>query len=152
MGEVRKDWIAKGYTPKRTKKSQTSGNEWELQHSTAEKRLVNPRNCGYMVYVPQETRREAGELWLPDHVVYKDGKPVIGDWEAIVSPEEWEACVAAIEQRKAQRRDGQPKHDTSVKYLLSGIARCGECSFPLHANFYAKPSTVPAIRGRRGPG
>ncbi|MEU1628700.1 recombinase family protein [Streptomyces sp. NPDC020096] len=138
VGEVRKEWMAKGYAPKRNKKSKESGNEWTLQHSTVEMRLVNPRNCGYMVYVPQETRREAGALWLPDYVVYKDGEPVMGDWEAVCSPEEWAACVAEIERRKEQNKEGHPDRDTSAKYLLTGIARCGECSFPLHANFYNK--------------
>ncbi|MCQ4046056.1 recombinase family protein [Streptantibioticus rubrisoli] len=138
VGEVRKEWIEAGYTPRANKKSRESGNNWTLQHSTVEARLVNPRNCGYMVYIPQQLHRESSRLWLPDHVLYKDGKPVIGDWEPACTPEEWAACVSAIEARKEANREGNPAHDTSPAYFLTGIARCGECFFPMRATLYTK--------------
>lgn len=135
VGEVRKQWIGLGYEPTRNKKK--SGTH-ALQHSTVEARLVNPRICGYRTYLPQAERRGAKKPWMPDFVVYKDGKPVKGNWEAIVSPEEWQACVATIEERKKARSEGRAVHTTSAKYLLSGIARCGKCSFPLMSNQYSK--------------
>ncbi|MFI6120065.1 recombinase family protein [Streptomyces sp. NPDC051064] len=135
VGEIRKQWIDLGYEPTRNKKKPGTQT---LQHSTVETRLINPRICGYRTYLPQAERRDAKRPWMPDFVVRKDGKPVMGNWEAIVSPEEWQACVATIEERKRARVEGRAAHTTSAKYLLSGIARCGKCSFPLMSNQYSK--------------
>ncbi|MFJ4474867.1 recombinase family protein [Streptomyces xanthochromogenes] len=140
VGEVRKQWMALGFRPKQNKRrARKDGTQYSIQHSAVEAILVNPRSCGYRIYLPQVERRGAKKPWLPDHVMYVDGKPVMGWWEALVSPEEWAACVETIEARKAARKAGNlTPHDTGHKYLLSGIARCGKCSFPLHANWYSK--------------
>ncbi|MFG2675882.1 recombinase family protein [Streptomyces sp. NPDC048445] len=138
VGEIRKQWIELGYEPTRNKKK--SGTQ-SLQHSTVESRLVSPRVCGYRTYMPQAERSGTKRPWMPDFVVYEAGKPVMGDWEAVVSPEEWQACVATVEERKQARKDVRAVHTTSAKYLLSGIARCGKCSFPLMSNQYPKGTT-----------
>ncbi|MFF1920692.1 recombinase family protein [Streptomyces sp. NPDC058221] len=138
VGEVRKQWIDLGYEPTRNRKN--AGTQ-SIQHSAVESRLVSPRVCGYRTYLPQAERRGTKRPWMPDFIVYKDGKPVMGDWEAIVSPEEWQACVTTIEERKQARKEGRAVHTTSAKYLLSGIARCGKCSFPLMSNQYSKGTT-----------
>lgn len=138
VGEVRKQWIELGYKPTRNKKK--AGTQ-SLQHSAVESRLVSPRVCGYRTYLPQAERNGTERPWMPDFLVYKDGKPVMGDWEAVVSPEEWQACVATIEERKRARKEVRGIHTTSTKYLLSGIARCGKCSFPLMSNQYSKGTT-----------
>ncbi|WP_301124789.1 recombinase family protein [Streptomyces cacaoi] len=136
VGEVRREWIAKGYVPERNKDSESQLN---LSHSTVEQRLVNPRNCGYKTYLSRSDRRKSGRPWMPDHVVYEDGEPVIGEWETVCTPEEWAACVEELERRKADNREGRRKpHDTASKYLLSGTARCGICNFPLTFNPYTK--------------
>lgn len=144
IGTIRKEWAEKGYTKKQTKKSieKYGKRDMPLDHSTVEGILTNPRNCGYMIHIPQSERRESKKkLWLPDYVIYKDGKPVTGPWQPIVTPEEWAACVEEIKNRKEKRRKGLNKpHETSDKYLLSGIARCGKCLFPLTANWYSKNS------------
>lgn len=139
IGEVRREWIDLGLESKRQTKRQGAHN---LNHTTVEYRLTNPRLCGYRVYVPQEERRELRQkLWLPDFVVYKDGNPVIGEWDAIVTPDQWKAVVAVIAKRKQVRAEGRTQpHSTSTKYLLSGIARCGICLHPMRATMYAKNS------------
>ncbi|MGW0736256.1 recombinase family protein [Streptomyces sp. NPDC002851] len=144
VGRVRKEWIALGYAPKATKQRKNAdANDYNLQHSTVEARLVNPRNCGYMTYLPQADRRGAKKPWMPDHVVYVDGKPVTGSWEAVCTPEEWAACVETIKARKEARKSGDTlTHGTSEKYLLSGVARCGICSFPMIANWYQKGTSA----------
>ncbi|MBM7437360.1 recombinase family protein [Streptomyces sp. HB132] len=138
VGEIRKQWINLGYEPTRNKRKPGTQS---LQHSTVEARLVNPRICGYRTYLPQAERRNIKRPWMPEFVIRKDGRPVMGDWEAIVSPEEWQACVATIEERQRARAEGRAPHSTSAKYLLSGIARCGKCSFPLMSNQYSKGTT-----------
>ncbi|MQY07528.1 recombinase family protein [Actinomadura macrotermitis] len=138
VGAVRKEWIAEGYAPKRNK---NSASRHSLSHSTVEARLVNPRNCGYVTHLPQADRQAGGQPWMPDRIVYMDGKPVMGPWEPIVTPAEWAACVEVIKERKAGHKAALSRpHETAVKYLLSGIARCGKCLFPLTANQYPKRS------------
>lgn len=142
VGTIRKEWFKKGYQKTQNKKSKEKLGERNLalDHSTVEHILTNPRNCGYMVYIPQSERRNAKKkLWLPDYVVYKDGLPVIGPWTPIVTPEEWAACVEEIKERKEKRRAGLSKpHETGEKYLLAGIARCGECLMPMRVSEYRR--------------
>lgn len=142
VGTIRKEWYEKGYTRKPTKKGlEKHGNRaLPMDHATVEQTLINPRNCGYMVYIPASERQNAKKkLWLPDYVVYKDGKPVMGPWEPVVTPEEWAACVETIKERKERRKKGLNKpHETSEKYLLAGIARCGKCLSPMVANEYQR--------------
>ncbi|MFB7364728.1 recombinase family protein [Streptomyces hydrogenans] len=81
-----------------------------MAHHHVEHILTNPRLVGYRTY--------HGEILHGE-----DGKPVVGEWETINTPEEWEAVCAAIAERK-QNKTGQI---LARKYLLSGIARCGLC-------------------------
>lgn len=124
IGTVRREWIEAGVVA-------TAEGKGPLRDHTVLTRLINPRVCGYRVYIPASERREAKNLWLPDHVLYVDGNPVMGEWQPIVTPDEWKACIATLEARRINRRD----HEFSrlhAKYLLSGIARCGECGSRLY--------------------
>ncbi|MER7111239.1 recombinase family protein [Streptomyces sp. NPDC000229] len=128
-----------GYVPKATKRS--GDGIRVIQHTAAEQILMSPRVCGYRFHVPEQVRRTAeGRLWLPDFIVFKDGKPVRGDWEAPCSPDEWQAAVDEIKRRKKANKKGlkSGKHDTTAVYLCSGIARCGKCSSPMWADPYTK--------------
>lgn len=58
-----------------------------------------------------------------------DGNYIMGDWPQIVTVEEWEALMAKIRSRRTKTAP-----DTTTKYLLSGIARCGRCGARLHAH------------------
>ncbi|MFD9569706.1 recombinase family protein [Streptomyces sp. NPDC059982] len=139
VGTFRKQLIELGYEPRPDKRRKAGASKYNLQHTTVESYLVNPAVCGYVAYLPQSERRGQSKVWMPDHVLYVDGKPVTGTWPTIVTPEEWAACVETIEKRKQDRKNGeQQPHDTSDKYLMSGIARCGKCSFALLANWYSK--------------
>ncbi|MFD0685553.1 recombinase family protein [Actinomadura fibrosa] len=144
VGTVRREWFTLGHKKRQTRKGKERHGERDMpfEHSTVEAILANPRNCGYMTHLPQSERRNRKTRpWMPDHVVYRDGEPVRGPWEPIVTPEEWAACVRTIAERKKERRDGLAEpHDTSEKYLLAGVARCGRCMFPLTANWYSKAS------------
>lgn len=92
--------------------------EWT---TTSLKRLLqNPRLCGY--------RRIGGQLVHDDH-----GQPVVGAWEPVVAPEQWQAVDALFRARAGRRvsRDGKPAEALPVdhrehRYLLSGILRCGK--------------------------
>jgi DNA invertase Pin-like site-specific DNA recombinase len=128
VGEIRREWIEAGVGP-------TAEGKRPLTQATVLSRLINPRACGYRVYMSAQDRREAKSVWLPDTVLYgSEGNPVIGDWEAIVTPDEWKACVATLEDRRGKRNNPEFTR-LHAKYLLSGIARCGECG----ARLYGKP-------------
>jgi site-specific DNA recombinase len=91
----------------------TKDNLW--QHQVMRQMLLNPRLAGFRVY--------RGELFRD-----ADGQPVRGQFPAVLDVETWEYVVATITARKHGIRLG------ARKYLLSGIARCGECSRQLHGN------------------
>ncbi|MET8839723.1 recombinase family protein [Streptomyces rubiginosohelvolus] len=137
VGTFRKQLVEFGHQPRQTKRS--GDGPREIQHSAAESILTNPRNAGFRLYASQDDRRSSGRLWLPDHIV-RDAKgvPITGDWESACTPEEYWACVDELKRRKEVRRKeekGEP-HDTTVKYLLSGFARCGKCLSPMWSNPY----------------
>lgn len=133
IGTVRKEWIEAGIESQRYKNSTSKR---PITHSTVELRIVNPRLCGYRIYAPQQDRDRSGRLWTPDLIVRdEDGNPIIGDWETIYTPDEWQELVDVLTDRK--RKDpGTPKKDTSVAYFLSGWARCGECGTAVRATWY----------------
>ncbi|SFD21128.1 recombinase family protein [Streptomyces aidingensis] len=81
-----------------------------FQHQTAKQLLTNPRLCGY--------RAIKGEI-----VRDGDDEPVIGEWEPIITPEEWFAVTATLRSRHPEA--GIPRGKLVHKYLLTGILRCG---------------------------
>ncbi|MEU8889058.1 recombinase family protein [Streptomyces sp. NPDC048442] len=102
---VTHEFTASGFTS-------TLGNPWQSQ--TVKWVLRNPRICGY--------RRLGGEL-----VVGADGKPVVGQWEAIVSPDDWLAVAELLDKKRhpgGWDRSGTRSSPNSG-YLLTGLVRCG---------------------------
>ncbi|MFE7750788.1 recombinase family protein [Streptomyces sp. NPDC057428] len=81
-----------------------------FQYATVKQVLLNARLCGY--------REIKGEL-----VRGEDGQPIVGEWQAVVTPKEWFAVVSTIRARG--RGTGQPRGGLVHKYLLTGILRCG---------------------------
>ncbi|MCX4691339.1 recombinase family protein [Streptomyces sp. NBC_01408] len=109
MGQVARDWAELGVTG-------TRGGRPNPQ--TVTQIITAPRVCGL--------RANRGELLIdPD-----TGKPLVGTWQAIVSPEQWTAVCArfsagslymyrgALSPRLTDRKAGP-------KYLASGFLRCG---------------------------
>ncbi|MFI7045652.1 recombinase family protein [Streptosporangium sandarakinum] len=94
--------------------------------------LLSARLCGW--------RELGGEL-----VRNADGTPVIGQWEAILTPDEWQAVKTVMDNRKGGQANGDgstygllPVDRREHRYLLSGILRCGKpkegggiCNTPL---------------------
>jgi len=58
-----------------------------------------------------------------------DGDLVRGDWDPIIDPETWELVRTILKTRT----DDHGVYESSVKYLLSYIARCGYCQAGLTA-------------------
>ncbi|MFI5802507.1 recombinase family protein [Streptomyces sp. NPDC051561] len=147
IGHIRADWIAQGLRPRTRETSE--GRPRPLSHGTVLSRLVNPRLCGYRAYAPQTFREsERRALWLPDHLVRAaSGEPVTGDWETIVTVEEWEQVTALLHQRKQDR--AMPPRSTAPSHLLSGIARCGNCGAAMYPTDYVKGTPAHSRHGFR---
>ncbi|MGP4112515.1 recombinase family protein [Streptomyces sp. 4N509B] len=95
----------------------TLGNDWTLR--SLKLTLWNPRSCGW--------RRYRGEI-LRD----EEGNPIVGQWETVVSPGEWEAVDALFRARQGRAvGTGQeigevlPENFSQARHLLTGLLRCG---------------------------
>lgn len=100
----------------------TKGNPWNRRGLTEYFR--NPRLCGYR----SRHRRIADPATMKttkriEIVRDRDGQPVKGLFEPIISVEQWEALIAVIGANK------QPSKGVNArKYLLTGDLRCGKCT------------------------
>ncbi|WP_068927700.1 recombinase family protein [Planobispora rosea] len=110
-----------------------AGGKWSAR--TIEQIFTNPRLCGLRTY--------KGEI-LND----KDGQPVRGVWEPIVTKEEHQALIQVLKvYNRITPRDGRG-HPT--KYLLSPFVRCGKCNAAMRGGM--RPSangTKAAVYGCR---
>ncbi|MEU8272898.1 recombinase family protein [Microbispora bryophytorum] len=93
------------------------GNDWQMR--TLRLTFLNARLCGY--------RELRGEL-----VRDANGDPVIGEWQPILTPDEWLAVREIIHARRGHsvKRGGAvgtpyPHDFREHRYLLTGILRCG---------------------------
>ncbi|MFH9572328.1 recombinase family protein [Streptomyces sp. NPDC017230] len=101
ISEITRRWKEAGFITSR-------GNPFQYQ--TVKQVLVNARLCGY--------REIKGEI-----VRDGDDQPIVGEWEAIVTPKQWFAVTAKIRERG--RGPGLPRGGLVHKYLLTNILRCG---------------------------
>jgi DNA invertase Pin-like site-specific DNA recombinase len=93
--------------------------------------LRNPRLCGYrgrLVTGVSEATGKATRDW--EVVRNAAGEPVIGQWEPILTVQEWEAVTAIVGSHANHNYDFN-----SRKYLLTSVLRCGkpECGTMLKA-------------------
>ncbi|WP_440103538.1 recombinase family protein [Streptosporangium sp. H16] len=117
------DWRRRGVKTPR-------GNDWQMR--TLSSALAKPRMCGY--------RELRGEL-----VRDASGAPILGEWQPILTPEEWLAVRDILDSRKGHsvKRGGVvgaplPLDYREHRYLLTGVLRCGRpvagggvCNVPL---------------------
>ncbi|MFE9442527.1 recombinase family protein [Streptomyces sp. NPDC006602] len=105
-----------------------SGAEWSGE--TVRQYLTNATNYGY--------REINGKL-----VVDKDGNPVVGKWETIGTPEEWEYMCNLSKQRGAKTgsrltkgggKNPGPPEGRARKYKFSGYLRCGNIPVDVMCN------------------
>ncbi|MFD3702850.1 recombinase family protein [Nocardia sp. NPDC058658] len=91
------------------------GGPWRCQ--TVRQIISSPRNAGLRIL---------GEKC--DVLRDGDGEPVIGEWEAIISPADWELVAARYPRRhRGDRANARSASGVSArKYLCSGLLRCGK--------------------------
>ncbi|GHE11532.1 recombinase family protein [Streptomyces alanosinicus] len=105
-----------------------SGADWSGE--TVRQYLTNATNYGY--------RQIRGKL-----VVDKDGKPIVGKWETIGTPDEWRYICNLSKQRGAKTgsrltngggKNPGPPEGRARKYLFSGFLRCGNIPIDVVCN------------------
>jgi DNA invertase Pin-like site-specific DNA recombinase len=112
IGSIVLQWQREGVTT-------ATGAAW--RSDTLRSAIENPRLCGW--------RRIRGEI-----VRDASGQPVVGCWDALVTPEQWQAAEAIRAGRRGRRVDNDgrpgellPADHRAHRCLLSGILRCGKC-------------------------
>ncbi|WP_330298266.1 recombinase family protein [Streptomyces sp. NBC_00503] len=115
MGRVAREWNASGVTG-------TRGGRPNPQ--TVTQIITAPRVCGF--------RANRGELLIDPATE----KPLVGAWEAIVTPERWaELCstfsAGSLYMHRGPLSPRLTDRKSSPKYLLTGFLRCGVCDQPM---------------------
>jgi len=110
ISDIQTDWLKRGIAPTSRSGKRFRGAE-RLDHKTVRRVLTNPALAGIKVY--------RGEVVLDD-----EGRPIKAAWEALCDPDDLFAVNAALEARRP--RQDMPGTN-AMRYLLSGIARCGVC-------------------------
>jgi site-specific DNA recombinase len=112
ISSVPSDWNRRGVpTP--------AGKKW----TTTNVRTLfrNPRLCGFRARTVHAMRSDTdSETRWKEIVLNAAGEPVIGQWQRILAPAEWEAINARLEDGGTR----PPGHNTR-KHLLTGTMRCG---------------------------
>ncbi|MFF0474160.1 recombinase family protein [Streptomyces sp. NPDC004284] len=135
LATIHKEWAASGVRSPQSPEGKTIG------YSSVRYVLRNPRLCGYRAYIPQQIRDRSGRVDPAEYLVERtDGTPVVGQWETIFTPDEWNELVDALDSRKNGGR-GRKKGSTVTKRLLTGIARCAKCGSGLSSGVYQRGTT-----------
>jgi site-specific DNA recombinase len=91
----------------------------------------NPRVCGYrMVHLPSDPLDPDS----PKYAAVKldaDGKPVIGKWDALITPAQWTTLLEVIGDKPV--RNATSNGSNTRKYECVGTLRCGKCDAWLRA-------------------
>lgn len=98
----------------------TRGREWVPQ--TVKAVMTSPRLAGWMIHHNE----------IAEHS--KTGQLIRGQWDPILTDDEFVAMVKALRERNTGDR---PQDAGRRKYLLSGVVRCAECSAKLHGNAHS---------------
>ncbi|GHE04005.1 recombinase family protein [Streptomyces alanosinicus] len=117
----------------------STGRKWS--HPGLKAVVRNPRLCGYrsrqVIDIDPVTGTENKRVEI---VLDAEGKPVIGQWESVVSVEEWEAVTEML----GPNPEPGLGHNTR-KYLLRGTLRCDRdgCGAPLRVRKAEKSRNKP---------
>ncbi|OUC97355.1 recombinase family protein [Streptosporangium minutum] len=116
VGGIVADWDERGI---RT----TRGNKWVWTNLLL--MLRNPRLCGYRGRVNQWLNDRGTYVSEMEIVTRPDGTEVLGQWEPIITRDEWDRLIKKI--GKHAKPTGLPGGASARKHLLTGFARCGAC-------------------------
>ncbi|MBS2965700.1 recombinase family protein [Actinocrinis puniceicyclus] len=123
------EWNRKGVQTAR-------GKQW--RSTNLRTMLRNPRIAGYRMQTLARDGQPGGGRYATLKIG-PDGKPVIGQWERLIDPREWEA-VKAILGEAPRRGDGK----NARVYLSTGTLRCGKCDCAMRAQKATPSENKPA--------
>ncbi|MCP3424824.1 recombinase family protein [Rothia sp. AR01] len=109
--------------------------------------LRNPRYAGYSVYTDKKERtdRNKRRSWYSQILRDVDGRPVMGQWEALVDEMTWYAVQERLnDQTRVTNRTGS----TARKHLGSSLYLCGICDQPIRAHSHAYRCPGHLVRSR----
>jgi site-specific DNA recombinase len=122
---VTKEWNERGITT-------TRGSKWNLSNFTT--MLRNPRMAGYQSVLVARDPEDPDCPRYPVVLLGAAGKPVMGQFEAMITPEQWTALVEILGETP-----GRGSGSNARVYLCVGTLRCGKCEHRLRAS-KAQPS------------
>lgn len=99
-----REWHAMGLRP-------TRGGKWHT--ITVRRILMRPTNAGLAIY-----RREV--------LMGEDGNPVRGEWDRIVTVDEWEAVCAVLNSPERK-----PRTPNKTRNVVTNLAKCALCGSPM---------------------
>lgn len=102
-----------------------TGGRWQTKSLRGT--LSRPALCGRVTEM-QRVRQPDGRIAEQRVIVTTDdGSPVVGQWPAVFSPEEFDRLQLILAARK--RMD--PVWTMETRHLLTGLLRCGRCGGPM---------------------
>ncbi len=114
VSAIVKDWNRRGIPS-------ATGGRWQTR--TLRGTLSRPALCGRAMET-QRVRQPDGRMVEQRVIVTDDdGRPVVGQWPAVFSPEEFDRLQVILEARK--RMD--PRWTMDTRHLLTGLLVCGKC-------------------------
>lgn len=123
ISDIQRDWLERGIAPTSRAGKRFRGAE-RLDHKTVRRILTNPALAGVKVY--------RGQVVMDDK-----GQPVKAVWEPLCDADDLFAVNAALEARRPAQ--GLPATN-AMRYLLSGICRCGACGGPMRGQMRRRTS------------
>lgn len=114
ISAIQTDWLERGIAPTSRAGARFRGAE-RLDHKTVRRILTNPALAGLKLYQGEIVRKD-------------DGTPVKASWEALCTPSRLSEVLEVLEARRPQH---EKPGTNALRYLLSGIARCGVCNGPM---------------------
>ena len=113
LSAIVNEWNAQGITT-------PLGNKWTNQ--TVKTVFRNPRICGFRSRNVREINAETGKEFFRVEIVRDgEGEPVIGQFEPILTVDDWDAVTAMIGNHAIAGRGKNTR-----TYLLTGTLRCGK--------------------------
>ena len=99
--------------------------------------LRNPRICGYRARNVSEYNPKTDSFHRSLEIVRdEEGKPVMGQWEPVLTLTQWESVTAII------GLNNNPARGKNARvYLLTSFLRCGRCGAALRAGRSLTPGT-----------
>ncbi|WP_271983038.1 recombinase family protein [Pseudoclavibacter terrae] len=111
LASIRDEWQAAGV------RTAAGGEKWD--HSVLKRVLTGWRTAGVRTYLREP--------------LFKDGEPVMGLWEPIITLEERDRALAMLSKRARYKV-------RSHKWLLPGFVRCAECGGKMYGQLTGTPT------------